>query len=86
MKSSEIAKKIIVIIVLLGLWQVIVSIFHISAYIFPGPLKIFNAFVQNGKVIFNNAAITLTEAFLGFLIANLIIIAIAFFISFYSNL
>jgi len=82
-------KKILFIVVLLLLWQILIYIFKVPNYLFPGPIEVINSFIQNFKNIIFNSSITLIEAFLGFLLANSVSIIIAIFISFkkrYENL
>lgn len=83
---NKIIIKIIVIVTIIVLWQITVAILNVPTYIFPAPVKVFDALVEYRQIIFISAIITMTEAFLGFLIANLVSITIALLISFYKNL
>ena len=82
---NKIFKKIIVILIFLAIWHIIVTVFDVSAYIFPSPLKVLNSLAEHWQVILSHAGITFIEAFLGFIIANLISILIALVVSFYRK-
>lgn len=73
------------IMAFISFWQLTVSLFHISTYILPGPYQVLQAFITYRSTIFKNALITITEAFWGFFIANLISVFIAIFISFHRR-
>lgn len=83
---NKIIIKIIVIVTIIVLWQITITILNTPTYIFPAPVKVFDAFINHWQVIFISAVITMTEALLGFLIANLVSVIIAILISFYKNL
>ncbi|MDD4785064.1 MAG: ABC transporter permease, partial [Candidatus Shapirobacteria bacterium] len=70
------------IIIFLLIWQIFIFIFKIPNYLFPSPVEVFNSLISNFKTIISNGSITLMESFLGFLLANSIIIILALFISF----
>jgi len=83
---NKIIIKIIVIVAIIASWQIIVTILDTPTYIFPAPVKVFDALIKYRQIIYISAVITITEAFLGFLIANLVSVIIALLISFYKNL
>lgn len=83
---NKIIIKIIVLVIIIVLWQITITILNVPTYIFPAPVKVFDALVEHRQIISISAIITMTEAFLGFLIANLVSITIALLISFYKNL
>lgn len=56
-------------IVLLGIWQVAVPLFHIPAYIIPAPLAIFRQFIRNWSVIRADTIVTGIETLGGFALA-----------------
>lgn len=77
---NKIIAKIMVIAILIGLWQMIVMLFNAPTYVFPAPLKVFDALVNQRQIIFASALVTITEAFLGFLLANSISVIIVLII------
>lgn len=83
---NKFVKFILIILVLLGIWYWAVTVLQVSVYVFPGPQQVFKALLVNRQIIFKNALITTTEAFLGFLIANFASVLIAIFISFHRRL
>jgi ABC-type nitrate/sulfonate/bicarbonate transport system permease component len=58
MKKNKIFLQIIIILALFLLWHLIVVVFDVSEYIFPGPLAVINSLIENKIVILSNAAIT----------------------------
>lgn len=86
MEKNKIFLPIITILTLFLFWHLIVTIFNVSEYIFPGPLVVLNSWIENNGVILPNAAITLGEAIFGFLIANLVSVIIALFVCFRREL
>ncbi|MBU4274740.1 ABC transporter permease [Patescibacteria group bacterium] len=86
MEKNKIFLQIIIISALFLLWYLIVIIFNVPEYIFPGPLAVLNSWIENKRVILSNAAITFEAALLGFLIANLTSVIIALFVCFHREL
>lgn len=82
---SKVITTIIVILLILIFWHAIVAVFNISTYVFPSPLKVLESLAKHWQVILSNAKVTFIEAFLGFLIANLISVLIALAVSFYRK-
>lgn len=78
-------RKFIALLIFLGLWETLVVLISPPAYLFPSPLKVFSVLIDNWFLILTNAGITFFEAFTGFLIANLISLAIAIIIAFYRK-
>ena len=71
---------IISFFLIIGIWEFLVRIFSVPEYLLPAPSAIAVDFLNNiGSLLFN-AGITFGEAFLGFLIANMlgVLTAIAF--------
>ena len=56
-------------LILLGLWQAAVPLFHIPAYIIPAPLAIVQQFVRNWRVIRADTVVTGIETLGGFALA-----------------
>ena len=55
----------ITVLVLLGAWQAIVSVFAMPPFILPPPLLVFEKLISNYSLLFNHALITLSEIILG---------------------
>lgn len=53
-------------------WQLISVILEVPEYLFPSPYDIILAFQKYSHILFNNALLTLLEAFIGFFIAFVI--------------
>jgi NitT/TauT family transport system permease protein len=79
-------KKIFLLFILILLWQFTVYLLHIPKYIFPSPIDILNAILQNLPLLYYNSAITLSEALMGFILANLLSFIFAIWISYNKNL
>lgn len=62
---------------LLCIWHIVVSLFHIKEFILPGPLAVINDLRIHLRELFFHAWITLGEAILGFVFANVIAICVA---------
>lgn len=58
-------------------WQGIVMVFNVPSYLVPTPIEVAKAIVADAKLLLDNTGPTFIEAMLGFLIGNLIAIAIA---------
>lgn len=78
-------RKLIILLVFLGLWEVLVILLQPPAYLFPSPLEVFSVLFDNLSIILANAGITFFEAFIGFLVANFISSVIAIIIAFYRK-
>lgn len=71
MKEKKTIKSIIVVAVILGLWTVISATGIFSSYVFPGPGKVWRAFLKmlsTGELLKNTAA-SLMRVFAGFFIS-----------------
>lgn len=68
------------IAVIIAVWEFIVRIFSIPEYLLPTPSVISVDLAKNFSSLAYHAGITLTEAFLGFIIANIlgVLVAVAF--------
>ncbi len=67
----------LVLLCLLGLWQAIVSLNHIPAYILPGPLPVANALLTRFPSLINSLIITTEEAAGGLMASILVGVATA---------
>ncbi|WP_411343306.1 ABC transporter permease [Paenibacillus sp. WLX1005] len=65
------------VIVLIGLWQAIVSLAHIPAYVLPSPLDVVRALGSDLGLIADHTKVTLLEAVIGFSLS----IVLAFLLS-----
>lgn len=79
-------KLIISIIALIFGWLLITSIFKPAEYLFPSFFSVIKAFNNNKEVFLANTLNTLTEVVIGFLIANIIGLALAIMAIYYSKL
>lgn len=85
MKPVSLLRKILFTFSLLAVWQALVTLFRVPAYLFPSPLEVASAWISHWRLILTNSAITFTEAFLGFFLANLISVGIAIVVSFFRS-
>ena len=68
----KILRPLLLIIILLGLWQLLVSIFHFPAYLLPGPKLAFLSLFHNAGMIAHQAIPTIMETLLGLLLGSLL--------------
>lgn len=61
----------IVLAVIIGLWQSIIVIFNLPAYILPTPLSVLNTLINRFALIMNETEITVIETLLGLFIGIL---------------
>ena len=73
-------------ITVLLLWELTTWAFKIHEYILPGPSKIASAFFQNFSDLAMHAGVTLAEAGIGFVIANVVAILFAIVTTFTPTL
>lgn len=78
-------RNILIVLTFIGFWQLIALIFVVPDYLLPTPFRVSQAFIENYHNIFISSVITLTEALVGFFVANLISVLIAIFIVFNPN-
>lgn len=57
-----------VIVVLLILWQIMVSVELVPSYLLPSPLQVLSAFVNDFPLLMKHSSVTLLEAFLGLIL------------------
>lgn len=71
-----------ILFLILGIliWAIIIQLFHIPQYLLPSPLAIISDFFGNFSSLLYHAGVTLCEAIIGFLIANLLgmLVAVGF--------
>lgn len=79
-------KLIISIIALIFGWLIITFIFKPAEYLFPSFFSVIKTFNNNKEIFISNALNTLTEVVTGFLIANIIGLALAIMAIYYSKL
>lgn len=65
------------IVGLVALWWIIVAAFSIPNYIVPSPLDVLNSFREDYATLLENLWPTVIESVMGFLVGNIIAIAIA---------
>ncbi len=61
-QGLQVANSLIVLIGLLGVWQAVVSLNHLPAYILPGPLAVAQALRERFPSLLNSLLITTEEA------------------------
>lgn len=62
----------VILVVMLIIWEVIVSLFKLPPYILPGPVIVFSSLLEHGQLILHNAWPTILEALLGLLLGSLL--------------
>lgn len=65
------------IIVFLALWELIVRVYNIKPYLVPAPSLVFRTAIEQRSVLWSNAVPTMVEAGLGFVLGNLVAVALA---------
>jgi len=68
---------LVVAAVLIVLWDVVVRVFAIPAFVIPTPLSVWQALVKNHAMLLDNAVPTIVESLGGFLLGNVVAIAAA---------
>lgn len=71
-RKKTLIKLVIVAVILVAIWQAIVSIFSIPHYILASPLAVFHALIDRFDVLIHHASITLIEILLGLLLGFLL--------------
>lgn len=80
---KSLIKILICILLFLAIWKSVTVIFNLPAYLFPSPEKVFMALNNNLYKLLGHLQITLLEIVVGFIIANLLSVFLAFLT--YSN-
>jgi len=68
---------LVVAAALIVLWDVVVRVFAIPAFVIPTPLSVWQALVKNHAMLLDNAVPTIVESLGGFLLGNVVAIAAA---------
>ncbi len=63
--ESNLAGYLLTFLLMTGLWELIVVIFHPPLYELPGPVQVMNGLVRYRSLIFNNSLVTLRETVIG---------------------
>src|SRR5690606_22792361 len=79
-------KLIFVLVLIITLWQLLVTLFRTPDYLFPAPSAIWSSVTSNRMVLLDNLLITLFEIVVGFIIANFISLTFVCMIFYYKNL
>ncbi len=58
------------IVLILIVWQIMVWITAVPPYILPGPIRVFNAFMNNAELITQHGLVTATEVLIGLVIGT----------------
>lgn len=67
-RYANIWRLLITVLVLLSLWQAIVTLFAMPPFILPPPLLVFEKLLENYSLLFHHAMITLSEIVLGLIL------------------
>lgn len=70
-----------IFIVVLALWQLLVSVFNVPVYTLPKPSAIFFSFAGEGSEILHNTWVTAKEALLGYAFGNGVALVLAAFMA-----
>jgi NitT/TauT family transport system permease protein len=73
-------------ILFLVIWQLVVMLFKIEKYLLPSPFEITKEILGDFKALCEHTVITSIEAFLGFLIANIVALLLAVCMVYIRNL
>lgn len=68
---------LVVAAALIVLWDVVVRVFAIPAFVIPTPLSVWQALVKDHAMLLDNAVPTIVESLGGFLLGNVVAIAAA---------
>jgi NitT/TauT family transport system permease protein len=67
----------VAVFALLALWQAVCLVFAVPIYVVPAPSDIWQALVANVSILAQNAWPTIVESALGFVVGNLVAVALA---------
>lgn len=70
-----------VIVVLVALWQIVVTAGHVKSYLLPAPSRIASVMVQQRGVLWRDSVVTLEEVLIGYAVAAVLGIAAAVLIA-----
>lgn len=76
-KTHRFVLPLLVFLLVIGLWEMYVTVFHVSLYILPAPSRIAKAVAENWDVLMKHSAVTLKEALIGLVISTLLAVLIA---------
>jgi NitT/TauT family transport system permease protein len=68
------------LVLVFGVWEGVVRIFRIPAYLLPGPLEVAGALVEHWRNLVNQSLVTMGEVLLGFAAAAVVAIPLAMLI------
>lgn len=71
----------VALLLILCVWQAVVSLFHIQPFLVPSPADVWSAGVTNFSDIARNASVTVAETLIGFGLSGVVGIVIAIFIA-----
>lgn len=66
--SNPLVRIVISAVVIIGLWQAVVVIFEMPAFILPGPLDVFERLIQRHPILLKHSWVTAQEIILGLLL------------------
>ena len=68
---------VVMLVVLIGLWEIAVKLFDIPAYLLPAPSAVLQAGIDNDSILWEHTLVTLTETMIGFALSGIVGIALA---------
>ncbi|MDV8935141.1 MAG: ABC transporter permease, partial [Carnobacterium sp.] len=77
MKKKTLVYPLVTFIVVLVIWEILVSIGGIPLYILPAPSKIMKTLFENRSILAMHGVVTLTEATIGLVIASVLAFGMA---------
>jgi NitT/TauT family transport system permease protein len=77
MKANKILPPLLLAVVALAIWQLSVDIFVIPQYLLPSPINIIVDLSENFISLLHHSGVTLLEAVIGFILANVVAILLS---------
>ncbi len=75
--KSRVRDLVLSACMIIALWQLVVWLTQAPTYILPGPLRVFQAFIDYGSLIFEHAMVTISEVIIGLILGTTLGIATA---------
>ncbi len=79
-RALRIGLPVLMLVLMIAVWQAVVSVFAIAPYVLPGPGLVLSTLVADGGLLWRSLLVTLSITFEGFILAAVggIVLAIAF--------
>lgn len=75
--ARSLAVPLVTAVVLIGLWQAVVTVFGVPSYILPAPVEVCRTLIDEWTLLMQNLLPTAIETVLGFFVGNVVAIALA---------